>query len=96
MSWFIAGITLHALGIALIAANALYDAFQSPSADNTSLNLLGMVLAVVLVIAFCLKNAGMTTAANVLLWVPGFPMFLLFLFYGFYLVVSWFSDTGWQ
>ncbi|QRR01227.1 hypothetical protein [Dyadobacter sandarakinus] len=96
MNWFIAGVVVHVCGIILVAANALIDHFNGSSSDNAAVNLLGLAMVVILGIAFALKSSGMLAAANILLWIPGFPMAILFLFFLFYLILSYCSGTGWQ
>jgi uncharacterized membrane protein YjfL (UPF0719 family) len=98
MFWFIAGVCINSIAILGVIGNAVYDAFtlKHGTGHNASVNLIGLVLGVVVVIAFSLKNSGKISTANVLLWIPGAPLFLMFAFFLIYMVVIILTKPNWR
>lgn len=98
MFWFKAGIVVNCIVIAGVIINAVYDALtlKHGTSHNAWVNLIGFIIAVIVIVAFNLKNTGNLKAANTLLWIPGAPASLMLVFFLIMIVVSSFSDSGWR
>ncbi|TLV03366.1 hypothetical protein [Dyadobacter luticola] len=98
MFWFFTALGINSLALLLIIANAVYDALtlKNSSGHNDFVNLIGVVLAVVIVFAFSLKNAGKQSIANMVLWIPGAPLALFFFFTAIYFVIIFLTDSDWK
>ncbi|WAC12746.1 hypothetical protein [Dyadobacter pollutisoli] len=98
MFWFIAGVCINGIAILGVIGNALYDAFtlKYATGHNTFVNLIGLVLGVIVLIAFSLKSSGKLSTANVLLWIPAAPLFLMFVFFAIYMIVIVVTKPNWR
>lgn len=97
MFWFIAGVVINAIAILGVIGNALYDALTLKyGGHNGMVNLIGIVLGVVILIAYSLKNAGNLSAANIVLWVPGAPLLLGFVFFLIYMFIVMVTKPNWK
>lgn len=97
MFWFIAGVVINVIAILGVIGNAVYDALTLKyGGHNGMVNLIGVVLGIVVLIAFSLKNAGKLSTANVLLWVPGAPLLLFFVFFLIYMIIVMVSKPNWR
>lgn len=73
--FFWAGAVIDSIAVLVALYFIMIDAIKGRSdTDNLTLISLTLLLASLVVGAFLLKNADRTGIANILLWVPGFPL----------------------
>ena len=98
MFWFTAGVIVNCIAIVLVIVNAVYDAvtLKYASGHNGFVNLIGVVLAIVVAIAYSMKNSGKLSVANVILWIPGTPILIFSAFTMLYLIVILISKPDWR
>ncbi|MCE7064205.1 hypothetical protein [Dyadobacter sp. CY326] len=98
MFWFTAGVIINCIAIVLVIANAVYDAItlKYASGHNTWVNLIGIVLAIVVIVAYSVKNSGKISLANLILWVPGTPILIFSAFTLVYFIVILISKPDWR
>ena len=98
MSLFTAGVVVNCIAISMVIINAVYDAFTLTYAtrSNTWANLIGIALTIVVIAAFSMRSSGKQIAANVILWLHGFPISLFLLFSILYVLILWFSKGDWR
>jgi hypothetical protein len=98
MFWFTAALSINVVAILLIIGNAVYDSLtlQYSTGHNDVINLIGAVLAVVVVLAFSLKSSGKLAAANILLWIPATPLVIGFGFSVIYFAIIFVTKPDWK
>lgn len=73
--FFYIGATIDIIAICVAIYFMLGDALKGRSGTNNPTMLgLTLLVAALVVGAFLLKNAGKIGTANILLWIPGFPL----------------------
>jgi hypothetical protein len=98
MSWFATGVSINCITIVLLIINAVYDALSVSyaSRNNTWPNLIGVVLALVVIMAFSLKNSGKLSTANIVLWISAGPLSILLGFTALYLLIIFVTKPDWR
>lgn len=98
MSLFTAGVIVNCIAILMVIINFVYDTVTVSYADtsNAWANLIGFALAIVVIVAFIMKNSGKEAAANIILWLPGLPILLFLSFAILYILILYFAKGDWR
>ena len=93
--WFIIGVIVNAIGILLVIGDAVYETFTSGeiSEGSAMYQVAAVIVFLIVAVAFALRANGLNTAANVLLWIPGVPISLFYLYVVLLLVAG---PTNWR